>query len=155
MRKDTSAMKEFFADILRYHHHYNQKFVDFLEEIPHDPFEYSIRLLSHMVNAHQIWNARILDAMPLAVHELHHPEKIKQIDRQNYYYSLKILAEKTPELQISYQNSKGEEFQNTVQQIFYHLTNHHTHHRAQIVSELRRNGIEPLVTDYIFYKRNK
>ena len=54
---------------------------------------------------------------------------------------------------IIYKNSKGIEFSNTVQDVIFHVINHSTYHRAQIASDLKANGIEPINTDYIFYKR--
>ena len=37
--------------------------------------------------------------------------------------------------------------------MLFHFVNHSTYHRGQIASNLKEHGIEPLVTDYIFYKR--
>lgn len=55
---------------------------------------------------------------------------------------------------IKYSNSKGDVFENSVEDILAHLVNHGTHHRAQIGQELKRSGLEKLpVTDYIFYIR--
>lgn len=42
-----------------------------------------------------------------------------------------------------------------IQQILFHIANHFTHHRGQIISDLRQNGIEPRISDYIFYKRSE
>ena len=50
-------------------------------------------------------------------------------------------------------NSKGETFSNKIKDILFHIINHSTYHRAQIATDLKQNGIEPINTDYIFYKR--
>ncbi|MCH7396746.1 hypothetical protein MM236_02050 [Belliella sp. DSM 107340] len=52
-----------------------------------------------------------------------------------------------------YSNSKGQKYSSSVRDILFHIINHSTYHRSQIASELKNQGIEPLITDYIFFKR--
>ena len=54
---------------------------------------------------------------------------------------------------ITYKNSRGEEFQNSVEEILMHLTIHGQHHRAQIAKLLRKAGTIPPGTDFIFFLR--
>jgi len=115
--------------------------------------ERTIPLLSHSINAQQIWNARITDKDKLGVHTEHSLLECKRIDKANYNETLNILEAYELDKIIMYSNSKGAEFKNTIQQIFYHIANHFSHHKGQIISDLRQCGIEPIVTDYIFYKR--
>ncbi|MCB9230676.1 MAG: damage-inducible protein DinB [Bacteroidia bacterium] len=146
-------MKEFFADLFAYHHHLNQKLATLLlEKRDHLP-ERVLPLFSHSLNAHQIWNSRILNTKPFGVHQAHAPESFQAIDQANYEDTLGIIQTFDLAQQIKYQNSKGQEFSNSVQEILFHTANHFTHHRAQIMSDLRQAGIEPIITDYIFYKR--
>ena len=146
-------MKDFFIDIFEYHHFFNEKliieFKTHKSEIP--PSTYA--LFCHCLNAHQIWNSRILETKSLAVHQIHTLEKCKELDDQNYNDSLDILSDFDLSKKISYKISGGIEFENSIQQILFHIANHFTHHRGQIISDLRQNGIEPIITDYIFYKR--
>jgi uncharacterized damage-inducible protein DinB len=146
-------MIEFFKDIFEYHNHFNQKLADLLSENRDQISERTKKLFSHSINAHQLWNSRILNFDPFAVLQMHSFEKVKIIDKENYLDTLKILKEYDLENKIEYQNSKGQKFENSIQQILFHIANHFTHHRGQIISNLRQRGIEPLVTDYIFYKR--
>ncbi len=146
-------MKAFFEDIFEYHHHFNQKLADLCIEQSHKIPDHIIPLFSHNINAHQIWNSRILKTKALGVHKVHTLEKCKQLDQENYQDTLNILSQFELSAIISYRTSKGKEFNNTMQQILFHVANHTTHHRGQIIWELRQNGIEPIVTDYIFYKR--
>lgn len=55
---------------------------------------------------------------------------------------------------IGYKTSKGDAFQNTVKDILFHIINHSTYHRGQIAANCKEYGIEPLMSDYIFYKRD-
>ncbi len=41
---------------------------------------------------------------------------------------------------IDYKNTAGKDFSNTVEEIIYHVVNHGTFHRGQIVTMLRANG---------------
>lgn len=76
-----------------------------------------------------------------------------KIDTDNFKETLRIIDEYKLNKVISYSNSTGKEFNNSIQQILFHVANHFSHHKGQIISDLRQNGITPLLTDYIFYKR--
>ncbi len=56
---------------------------------------------------------------------------------------------------ISYKNLQGQNFQNTIHEIFIHIVNHGVYHRGQIASQMRQIGITPPPTDMIVYYRNK
>ena len=146
-------MKEFFKDIFEYHNHFNQKLIEQLIENESSLSERTIPLLSHSINAQQIWNARITNKEKLGVHAVHSLQECKRIDNANYKETLEILKKHELTENIVYTNSKGTEFNNTIQQILFHIANHFSHHKGQIISDLRQSGINPIVTDYIFYKR--
>ena len=146
-------MKAFFRDIFEYHHHFNQELIGQLIEHEHKLPRRTISLLSHAINAHQIWNARITNGVKLGVHQMHSLQVCQRLDKENFQKTLEILEERKVEAQIIYTNSKGVEFQNTIHQILFHVANHFSHHKGQIISDIRQSGIAPIVTDYIFYKR--
>jgi uncharacterized damage-inducible protein DinB len=50
---------------------------------------------------------------------------------------------------VSYTNTKGEPWANTVEDILIHVTIHSAYHRGQIASDVRGAGSEPAYTDYI------
>ncbi|MEM1003550.1 MAG: DinB family protein, partial [Bacteroidota bacterium] len=54
---------------------------------------------------------------------------------------------------IDYVNSKGNAYGNELKDILFHIINHATHHRGQILVDMRNHKMEPPVLDYIFYKR--
>lgn len=146
-------MQDFFKDIFEYHHHFNQKLVGMLQEYQDRITERSIPLFSHIVNAHQIWNSRILNTASLGVNDVHSLERCLDLDKTNFSDTLRILRDVDLAKKIEYKTSKGQPFQNTVREVLFQVVNHTTHHRGQIVSDLRQQGIAPPVTDYIFYKR--
>ncbi len=146
-------MKDFFRDIFEYHHYFNQKLAEQLIEHEDQLTERTIPLFSHSINAQQIWNSRITKEEQFGVHQLHSLEECRQLDKENFRKTLDILRNRELDEVIKYRNSKGDEFQNSIQEILFHIANHFTHHKGQIISDLRQRGIAPIVTDYIFYKR--
>jgi len=146
-------MKTFFTDIFSYHHHINQKIAVQLIEVEGSLPERTISLFSHSINAQQIWNARITNTQPLGVHQVHTLEECKRIDKANYTNTINILQNRYLDETIVYSNSKGNQFNNSIQEIFFHVANHFSHHRGQIISDIRQSGFEPIKTDYIFFQK--
>ncbi|MGZ5244572.1 MAG: DinB family protein [Bacteroidia bacterium] len=56
---------------------------------------------------------------------------------------------------IIYVNSQGERFENSLQDVLFHLINYGTHHRAQISTLFRQNDMAPPAADYFFWVRKK
>jgi uncharacterized damage-inducible protein DinB len=50
---------------------------------------------------------------------------------------------------VSYTNTKGEAWTNTVEEILTHVPVHSAYHRGQIASDVRGAGMTPALTDYI------
>ncbi|MBL7852012.1 MAG: damage-inducible protein DinB [Cyclobacteriaceae bacterium] len=146
-------MTSLFKDIFTYHHHFNQKLIEEFRMHGANLPDRSFPLFCHMLNAHQIWNARILKVEEYGVQQQHALEQCALIDETNYTTTLNILETIDPESVITYRTSKGQPFSNSVRDILFHAANHTTHHRGQIISDFRQAGIPPLVTDYIFYLR--
>ena len=56
----------------------------------------------------------------------------------------------------SYKNMKGEPFIDTVEDTLFHVVNHSTYHRGQIITMLREAGVTKVVsTDLIHYLRSQ
>jgi uncharacterized damage-inducible protein DinB len=147
-------MKTFFKDLLEYNHHFNQKLADIFIENPNMTSEKAVKLFNHILNAHQIWLNRIEPINnSYGVWEIHDINNCKIIDKSNYTMSLQLLDKYELSKTITYTNSKNQIFNNNIRDILFHINNHATYHRGQIATEFKLNGIEPLNTDYIFYKR--
>jgi len=54
---------------------------------------------------------------------------------------------------ISYKNSSGRAFQNSVRDVLMHVALHGQYHRGQINLQLRANGMEPVNVDFITFVR--
>jgi uncharacterized damage-inducible protein DinB len=147
-------MIHFFKELFEYSHHFNQKLATVFTEQPVLSSGKSIQLFNHLLNAQQVWTSRVLGAaQPFGAWEMHPVGELKEIDRANYTNAVRILDESDLNSAIKYTTSKGETYTNSVRDILFHVINHSTYHRGQIATEFKQNGIDPLVTDYIFYKR--
>lgn len=147
-------MRTHFQDLLQYNLHFNQLLIQNFLENNSAWSERSKDLLNHILNAHQIWNARILNQDTMGVWEVHADDSLLHINSDNFNSSFKILIEREFSDIICYRNSQGKEFKNTIQQVLFHLINHSTYHRGQIATLMKQSGLEPINTDYIFYKRH-
>lgn len=148
-------MKPFIKNLLKYSHHYNLKLItifadpNYAEKLS----EKSKLLLSHTLNASSVWNSRIL-GIPnrVGIWEVFEAEEMQRLENQNFQETLEILENHELKEVTSYTNSKGNFYKRTVEDMIFHTVNHATYHRGQIASEFRKCGVEPIVSDYIFYK---
>ena len=111
-------------------------------------------LASHTLNAHHVWNHRLFGtAASYSIWQILEIGDLPLINNENFEQTKELLQKKNLEEPVNYTNSKGESFTNTAGDILFHLINHSTYHRGQLVSQLKVEGVEPIGTDYIFYKR--
>ena len=146
-------MKKQFIDLLEYNSHFNQLLIKIYLENKDSFNEKMISLLNHILNAQQVWNSRIIIEDSFGVWQINPDEKLLENNQSNFENSFKILSERNLDEIIVYRNSKGDEFQNSIREIFFHFINHSTYHRGQIAMLMKQAGVEPINTDYIFYKR--
>jgi uncharacterized damage-inducible protein DinB len=117
----------------------------------------AVKLLSHLISSQFVWLSRVADVKTDVLVWDNFPidecisksseitsEWINLIEGKNNNFL---------ERRIKYQNSKGENFENSLKDILTHLINHSTYHRAQIAQLVKRAGGIPAVTDYIVYQR--
>lgn len=148
-------MNSYFNELFDYNFYCNKKLIDQFNLPEIVQTEKNIMLFSHILNAHHVWNARIL-GLPenLGVFQIHKINEFADIHYDNQRSSFEIVTNTGDfEKRIDYINSQDRQFTNTIQDILFHIINHSTYHRGQIAIESRWNGIEPLSLDYIHYKR--
>lgn len=148
-------MLSFFNNLFEYNDHCNQKLTELFLKSGNSVPDKTQQLFHHILNAHRIWNHRINPAFPsVGVWETGILENCSEINRENTDATVFILKNFDLNQAISYSNTKGKHYCNSVRDILFHIINHSTYHRGQIASDLRQHGIDPPVTDYIFYKRS-
>jgi len=150
-------MRTAFKNLFEYNFHTNQKILKVILENPSAPAD-CIKLMSHIINAQQVWLGRLAPEYPatVGIWDIYATEDLENklvADNENWTNYLKTAMEEDILKIIPYKNSKGDPFQNRVMDILYHVINHGTHHRGQISLLLRQTGIAPPVTDYIAYMR--
>ncbi|MNJ95073.1 DinB family protein [compost metagenome] len=147
-------MKSFFKELFEYTFHFNEMVLDSLIKINEDIPEKALQLINHTINAQEIWNVRIEEKLSTTdVWAIRPMNTLKEINKINYQNSLYIIDNFDFERKIKYTNSKGQAFENTIRDMLFHIINHSTYHRGQIATYCKLDNITPLVTDYIFYKR--
>jgi uncharacterized damage-inducible protein DinB len=147
-------MKAFFKEIFEFTYTFNNKVIEAL--MANDSAQKAVLLISHTVNSQEIWNARIENIqIERDVWGIRPLDELRITNEANYKKSLYLIENCNFEEKIRYINIKGIAFENSVRDILFHVVNHSTYHRGQIATDFKLNDITPLVTDYIFYKRNE
>ncbi|MDF0714621.1 DinB family protein [Muricauda sp. 334s03] len=147
-------MKGFLQQLFDYNFHCNKKIIEQCSGLDHVP-DNCIRLFSHILNAHHIWNQRIQERpAEFGVWDLHDTGLWEDIHYENQRTSFEVISNTdTFDRRVEYTNSTGKNFSNKLEDILFHIINHSTHHRGQIMMELRNVGIVPEPLDYVHYKR--
>ncbi len=129
----------------------NREVVNSLQKLPYAPLK-AVRLMAHVVAVEYVWLARLKgQADPVVWPEWtlpeisQHREALPGLITQ---YLQGISAERLND-PISYANTKGERWTNSIGDILMHIVMHSTYHRGQIATVLRDTGIAPPYTDYI------
>ena len=152
--KTFEQVDGFLKELLEYSHFYNQKLTETFLLRRDNISERAIKLFSHLLNAHHIWNSRIVGKESMCgVWDIQLVQEMKAMDDSNFGETVFILDNYKLDTMIYYQNTKGQRFNNRVGDILFHIVNHSTYHRGQLATEFRQIGIEPINTDYIFFKR--
>lgn len=147
-------MKAFFKDLFEYSYRSNYETVLLLEKNESKISAKTLNIVSHLFNAHHIWNQRIIGKPPrFGVWDLQQIENLGELNKESFENSKRILKRVALSKKITYTNSMGDTYSNTVQEILFHIVNHSTYHRGQIMAQLRESGLDAVSTDYIFYKR--
>jgi len=148
-------MKEYFKDLLEYSHYYN---LEVIKKFNDGDLEFMIpkratELLSHTLNAQKIWNNRIAGKVnSVDVWENLEVEELENAETENHEETLALLDKEELDRMMKFKNTKGESYENSVRDIIFHIINHSTYHRGQIATEFRKQGIDPIVSDFVYYK---
>jgi uncharacterized damage-inducible protein DinB len=147
-------MKPYFQELFSYTNHCNNALITAIVENEASVSEKCIQLISHIINVHQIWNAKFDQEKTAAIDpwKVHTAILLGELENHNFDRSLHILDHYELNDVIEWQTPTGIPFRNTTQDILFQIVNHSTYHRAQIATEFRKAGLTPLLTDFIYYK---
>jgi uncharacterized damage-inducible protein DinB len=125
----------------------------------HAPPLDALRLYAHILAAEHVWLKRIEGVEPeIPVWPALGLDECAALGARNHAgYALLTETLGRAELQrtVSYRNTKGDAFVNTVEDIIMHVALHGSYHRGQIARIVRGEGVAPQSTDYIFFIRER
>ena len=146
-------MKEYFKQIFEHEHWANLKVLESMICASETP-QRAIEIFSHIIAAQRIWLDRINgDKTELKVWEVFDTEIMLELLEINYTDINKTIDNQDFEQLIAYQNSSGQHYTSTINQILSHLALHASYHRGQVVLLLKGHVDTLPTTDYIFYIR--
>ena len=113
----------------------------------------ALDLFSHVLNAQHIWASRMLNRKSkFSFFHVHLLNDFGDVHEQNLVLLREVVELISLDEKVNYIDSEGLHCTSAVRDILFHVVNHSTHHRGQIVTMFRDSGIEPPVTDYIYLK---
>tara|TARA_B110000914_G_C15426572_1_gene429223 strand:+ start:295 stop:744 length:450 start_codon:yes stop_codon:yes gene_type:complete len=148
-------MKSFFEEIFTYQNEVNQDILKQIGELDKLASEKIMDLLSHCINAHKLWNYRILGKTEKVVFQTYSKEELVILDTQNFKDTLFICLKTDLNKQVNYKSTSGKAYYNTIQEVLTQVSQHFQYHRGQIVSALKKHNIQLKPTDYIYYRRKE
>ena len=123
-----------------------------------EPSEAVLRLLGHLFSAERIWLMRIRhkDTSKVAVWSTLSMAECRTVAEESKAGFREIVQNSTVDqlaASISYRTSKGQPRESSLEDILLHVALHGAYHRGQIATLLRREGLEPVSTDFIAFSR--
>lgn len=115
------------------------------------------KTLAHVYWADLAWHTRVVNPNEA----MHEPETLSELKlrwtqlQRAWEEWADELDDTSAQVNIAFKSSYGGEFENPVWELVYHVVNHGTLHRGQVMAMIRQLGIEPPHTDFIFYVRER
>ncbi|MGH7638716.1 MAG: DinB family protein [Gemmatimonadaceae bacterium] len=115
------------------------------------------REYSHIVGAEEVWLARLeqrearLPIWPEVSRAELATRRAQMVAGYSQY--LNALTTATIDVPVTYRNTAGKEFSNSVADILAHVALHGQYHRGKINAMLRNSGLDPVPVDYIAWAR--
>jgi uncharacterized damage-inducible protein DinB len=147
-------LKDYLVDTFNYNSITNKNLLGKIRELP-DKSE-SIKLFSHLVNSQYKWMARILKDP--AAPQMSWWEPVYELDQLETEWDKSLalwtdyIRSKTEEklcTEVEFTGFDGGKWAATPKDIALQLNYHSIHHRAQIQTLIRQQGLEPDFVDYI------
>lgn len=145
-------MKEKLTELFEYNSFYNVKLIKEIEPHLAQLPARAVDIMNHILNSHTLWNNR-LTGKPDIDRWVNHPiENLLKVNEGNHKITAEVLKTRDLSEIIHFRNSKGGTSQSSIEDIYFHLVNHGTYHRGQLAILFRQSGIQPIQTDFIFWK---
>ncbi len=123
-----------------------------------EPPEQVLRLLGHLLGAERIWLKRVRsedstqDTVWPAL-SLAQCGPVAVATSTGFQDFLRTATASQLAAPITYRTTKGQPMESILSDILLHVALHGAYHRGQIAALLRREGLEPISTDFITFAR--
>ena len=147
-------MQHYLIDTFLFNLEANQKVIDKIGELPKP--EAAIVLMSHLIHSQDKWLGRIQEIadaqQPKWFDTAFDYEILGHECSRSTYAWVEFLKEKTEadlDAEVEYTGGDGARWAAKLQDLALQLNYHNIHHRAQIQSIIRAQGLQPDFVDYI------
>ena len=153
-------MRQYLIDTFKFNDQANKKVLDNLKKLP-DQKE-AIKFFSHLIRCQYKWMARIKNDPKEP--ELSWWEPLYTADQLEVNWSdslilwlayLETITDKELEAEVTFTGNDGSRLSATPCDIALQLNYHSIHHRAQMQTIIRQQGLKPAFVDYIGTKYRK
>jgi uncharacterized damage-inducible protein DinB len=153
-------MKNYLIDTFKYNDTANKKLLEKIKLLNNK--EESVKLFSHLINCQYKWMARIMqdpNAKAMSWWDPIYPlDQLESAWTKSLYLWINYISEKTDDelsTEVSFIGFDDSLWAATPMDIALQLNYHSIHHRAQVQTIIRQQGIEPDFVDYIGTKYRK
>ncbi len=137
----------FLLDKIEYNHEANLRIIDVIGSSTDQ--EANIRLMSHIINAQDIWNKRMLEESDhFDVWQDHPVQDWGVLLKTTYGDTIRAINVNSIGKAIRFKDTKGSSYQLLTEEIIFHIINHGTYHRGQIIRNLQMSNEATVSTDY-------
>lgn len=159
-------MNKLAKQLVSYHLWANQQLINHITTLPTGVFNTKVEsvfptlseTLGHIISADHVWLARVNQESPNQIKKLVF-QSITEADlalsELKTEYEIMFQKEQDVTRLISYKNTKGEQFTQTLFELIQHVVNHGTYHRGNLAAMIRQLGYQGISTDYITFLRLK
>ena len=149
-------MKEYLLRLLDYELWADQSIIVSLQSVDNPPAR-AVKIMGHILSAQLVWLRRI-QGHPTTIDPWQYIPLVDMSERaENNHRLLKTHLTSSDDWQptriVAYQNSQGESFENSLQDILAQLSHHSAYHRGQVVQLITPQLAQVPTTDYIFWRR--
>ncbi|MGG1688938.1 DinB family protein [Heyndrickxia ginsengihumi] len=157
-------MNELAKQLVRYHIWANQQLISHLKTLPSELFHTKVESVfptlaetfGHIISVDYVWLSRINKEKPSKIQKWTFQtvaEVEKALSELKMKYKLMFQKEDDITRMVSYKNTKGELFTQTLFELIQHIVNHGTYHRGNLAAMIRQLGYQGTSTDYITFLR--
>jgi uncharacterized damage-inducible protein DinB len=136
----------------------NRAVVTSLSSIENSP-QHSVAFMAHILSAQKLWWERIIgqkQSLPVWPNSTLQNCETQAAELATIWREyLANTNEAALSNAVTYENSQGESWTSTVQDILQHVIMHSVYHRGQIATDMRSAGFIPAYTDFIHAVRQK